>query len=193
MKKLTIFALALAFCLPAQAELLVFKTSTIGQQFEITRNLIERKNERGYLVIDADLSNPDSIIVNDVYHLHYENKAGIKSQYTTHVENMEILLIASGASKKMLLRYFDESIRIYQIVYGTASVKDIGSGTLRTLASSLTGHAVWREPDYITGSGSFKLRLDTKATRNANIAGKTITQVIDEYTQMLVLKGYSNE
>ena len=76
MRYMIAIIVALAFCLPARAEILVFKTSTSGQQFDVANKIVEKKKESGYLVIDADLANPDSVVVNTVYYLHYETKAG---------------------------------------------------------------------------------------------------------------------
>jgi hypothetical protein len=194
MKRFIAIMITLAFCLPAQAEILIFKTATTGQQFDIENKLLERKKEGGYFVIDADLSNPDSVSVNEAYHLHYETRAGNKIQYTTILGDVEVILIDAGKGKKMVLRYFDEPTGTYMVVYGTATLKDIGS-LRRYVAGSLSGHDVWRQQDFRTGSGSIRLRLDINASRTANTTpGKTAMQIIDEYEQTLeTTKGYIPE
>jgi hypothetical protein len=183
---------SIAFCLPAQAEILIFKTTISGQQFDVENNITEKKSECGYLVIDAELANPDSIIINEAYHLHYEMKMKVKIQYTTILdpENMELILVNNGKSKTMVLRWFDDPTGTYTVVYGTATVKDIGDIKQYT-ASSSSGSIVWREQDFRTGSGSIKLKLDIKATQIANLQNKPATQVIDEYEEMLIAKGYT--
>jgi hypothetical protein len=183
---------AIAFCLPAQAEILIFQTTTSGQQFGVENRIVEKKSERGYFVIDADLSNPDSIIINEAYHLHYELKAKAKTQYTTILdrENIELILVDNGKSKTTVLRWFDDPTGTYTVVYGTATLKDIG-GLQRYAASSSSGNIVWREQDFRTGSGSIKLKLDINATKTANLQDKSAIQVIDEYEQMLIAKGYT--
>ncbi|MBN2019430.1 MAG: hypothetical protein JW749_04325 [Sedimentisphaerales bacterium] len=189
MKHVTLILLALAFCLPAQAEILVFKTTTSGQQFDVGNNLISSKKEGGYLVINADLSNPDNIVVSEAQHLHYEKWAGNPTQNTTLVNDVEILLIDTNKGKQMLLRCFDDTTRRYMVSYGKASLKDIGN-IQRYIAGSLKGNDVWKLLDFKTGSANIKLRLDLKATKNANIEGKTVSEIIGEYEELLEQKGY---
>ena len=161
MRYMIAIIVALAFCLPAHAELLVFKTSTSGQQFDVTNKVVENKKESGYLVINANLANPDSIVVNTVYFLHYETKANKqKIQYTTIPGDVELILVTdSKGKKKMILRSFDETTGTYMVVYGDAKLKDIGGGIQRYVGN-LGGSGVWIEPDFRTGSGSIKLSLD---------------------------------
>jgi len=196
MKKLIIVTLALAFCLPAYAELLIFQTTTTGNQLNVENAGIEKKRERGYLVIDADLSNSDAVVVNEAYHLRYETRDEIKIQYTTFFdpENVELILVNQGAgsSKKMMIRCFDETTGTYTVAFGTATIKDIG-GLQRYTASSVSGSAVWRELDFRTGSASFKLRLNMAATKLANTEGKTAEEVLEEYEIALTAKGYNPE
>jgi hypothetical protein len=117
----------------------------------------------------------------------------MKVRNTTKPSDMEIILVDNGKGKKMTLRCFDETTGTYMVVYGNASVKDMG-GIQRYAASSLSGSSVWRQVDYRTGSGSIKLKLDIKATKLANTTpGKTIAQIIEGYSLTLVTKGYSAE
>jgi hypothetical protein len=195
MKTLFILALLVAFCLPASAELLVFQTITTGQQFDVENKIVEKKNERGYLVINADLSNTSSVIVSEAYHLHYEKKAGVKIQYTTilNAADVELILVDFGKNKKMVLRWFDDPTGTYTVVQGTAAIKDIG-GLLRYAPGSGSGCSVWREQDYRTGSGNVKFKLDLTATKLANAQARTVEQIIDEYEQILEqTKGYTSE
>jgi hypothetical protein len=192
MKYAVILTLVIAFYLPVYAETLIFKTSTSGQQLNVENKTDEKINERGYLIIDADMSNPDSIVVNEAYHLHYTKKTQSGIQYTTilNPDNMEIILADSGKSKNMFIRWFDNPTGTYTVVKGTAKLKDLG-GLLRYTALSAAGNSVWREIDFRTGSGSLKLRLDIKATilRQGNPAAGIAT----EYENMLKAKGYNPE
>ncbi len=83
MMRLTAIIVALAFCLPAQAEILIFQTSTSGQQLQIADKVVEKKSEKGYLVINTDLANPDNVTVSEAQFLHYEKMGSDKIQYTT--------------------------------------------------------------------------------------------------------------
>jgi hypothetical protein len=191
MKTLFILALLVAFCLPASAELLVFQTITTGQQFDVENKIVEKKKERGYLVINADLSNTSSVIVSEAYHLHYEKKAGVKIQYTTilNAADVELILVDFGKNKKMVLRWFDDPTGTYTVVQGTTAIKDIG-GLQRYAPGSLSGHAVWREVDFRTGSATVKFKFDLKTSQLANTQDKSATDIIDEYEQLLIQKGY---
>lgn len=192
MRYLITIIVALAFCLPAQAEMLIFKTATKGQQLDVANKVVEKKKEGGYLVINADLSNTSSVTVSEVQYLHYEIKAGIKVQYTTMPRDVEIILVDYGKSKKMVLRYFDETTGTYIVVNGNALLKDIG-GIQRYVAGGLSGNSVWRQVDFRTGSGSTRLGIDIKATQTANIQHKAVENIIEEYSQTLTVKGYSAE
>jgi hypothetical protein len=192
MKYAVILTLAIAFYLPVYAETLIFQTSTIGQQLNVENKTGEKINEGGYLIIDADLSNPASIVVNAAYYLHYTKKGLSKTQYTTilNPENMEMVLADSGRSKIMFIRWFDDPTGTYTVVSGTATLKDIG-GLLRYTAGSASGNSVWREIDFRTGSGSLKLRLDIKATISRQ--GNPAANIAAEYENMLKAKGYNPE
>lgn len=194
MKYLIVLILALAFCLPTNAELLVFQTGTGGQQLDVENKIVEKKGERGYLVIDADLSNPNSVTVNEAYYLHYEKKAGNKIQYTTilNPDNMEIILVNYSRYKKMVLRWFDDPTGTYTVVFGTATLKDIG-GLWRYTATSIGGCSVWREQDFRTGFAVVRVRLDIKATKLANLSSQTAVSIIEEYSRTLETLGYNPE
>jgi len=194
MKKLIILTLALAFCLPAYAELFVFQTTTTGQQLDVQGKIVERKQERGYFVINADLSNLDSVTVAEAYYLHYENKAGAKTQYTTILDsnNMELILVNRARNKTLVIRWFDDPTGTYTLALGTATLKDIG-GLQRYVATSFLGNSVWREQDFRTGAGTVRLRFNIPATRTANVEGKTAEDVIGEYELAMQAKGYNAE
>jgi hypothetical protein len=192
MRYLLAIIVTLALCLPAQAEILIFKTATNGQQLDVATKIVEKKKESGYLVINADLSNPSSVTVTETQFMHYETKTGRKVQYTTIPSAVELILVDSGKGKKMLLRFFDDTTGTYIVVYGNASLKDIG-GIQRYVTGSLSGSSVWRQEDFRTGSGSTRLSMDLKATQTANIQHKSIQNVIEEYSQALAVKGYSPE
>jgi hypothetical protein len=196
MKRLTVIMVILAFCLPARAEILIFQTSTKGRQLDVASKIVEKKSERGYLVIDVDLSNTDSVTINEALYLHYETKAGSKIQYTTilNTDNVELILVNYGKNKAMVVRWFDDDTGTYTVVYGTATMKTIGTGLQRYTASTLSGNSVWRQVDYRTGSGTVKLKLDSKATNLANnTPGTTVETVIEAYSLILQTKGYSSE
>ena len=184
---------AFAFCVPVRAEILIFKTSIGGQQFDVANNVVEVKKESGYLVINADLSNPNSVTISETQFLHYETKTGRKIQYTTLPSDAELILVDYGRGKKMILRFFDDTTGTYMVLSGNASLKDIG-GLSRFTAIGLSGNDVWQQQDYMTGSGSIRMTLDLKATRLSNIQSTTVTQLIENYEQILEqTKGYIPE
>lgn len=193
MRYLVSIIVILAFCVPVRAEILIFSTSTGGQQFDVANKTVEQKKESGYLVIDADLSNPNSVTVSETQYLHYETKAGRKIQYTTLPSDAELILVDYGRGKKMILRFFDDTTGTYMVLYGNAYLKDIG-GLSRYTALALGGNNVWRLQDYMTGSGNVRMTLDLKATKLANTQSKTVTQLIESYEQILEqTKGYMPE
>ena len=193
MKNLIVLTLAIAFCLPVHAETLVFQTSTSGQQLNIETKVVEKISELGYLIIDADLSDPNNVVVNEAYHLHYKKIGNSGIQYTTILspDNMEIILVNYSRYKKMTIRWFDDPTGTYTVVIGTATLKDLGGGLWRYAAVSPTGSSVWREQDFRTGSGSIRLSLNTKATSLNQ--GKSAPDITAEYENMLTLKGYNPE
>jgi hypothetical protein len=141
------------------------------------------------------MSNPDSIVISEAYHLHYAKKGSSKIQYTTilNPDNMEIVMADSGKSKNMFIRWFDDVNNptvTYTVVNGTAKLKDIG-GLLRYTAASASGKSVWRDLDFRTGSGGLKLRLDIKATVLRQ--GNSAADITAEYENILAVKGYNPE
>ena len=133
MKYLVSMIVAFAFCVPVRAEILIFKASINGQQFDVANNVVEKKKEGGYLVINADLSNPNGVIVSETQYLHYENKSGRKIQYTTLPSDAELILVDYGKSKKMIMRFFDVTTGTYMVLYGNASLKNIAGPLARTV------------------------------------------------------------
>jgi len=193
MRYLISIMVAFAFCVPVRAEILIFKTHIGGHQFDVANNVVEVKKESGYLVINADLSNPNSVTISETQFLHYETKTGRKIQYTTLPSDAELILVDYGRGKKMVLRFFDDTTGTYMVLSGNASLKDIG-GLSRFTAIGLSGNDVWQQQDYMTGSGSIRMTLDLKATRLSNIQSTTVTQLIENYGQILEqTKGYIPE
>jgi hypothetical protein len=195
MKYLTVIMITLALSIPARADILIFKTKTSGQQLDVANKIVEKKSERGYLVLNADMSNSDSVTISEADYLHYEKKGASKTQFTQilDTDDVEIMLVNFGKSnKKMILRWFDQPTGSYTVVYGTATSKDLG-GFNRFVATSVLGSGVWRQVDFRTGSGPVRLTLDIKATRVANLQSKTVQDVIGEYEQLLETQGYSAE
>jgi hypothetical protein len=192
MKYVVVLTLMVVLCLPVHAETLIFKTATSGQQLNVENKVGEKIRERGYLIIDADMSNSDSIVVSAAYFLHYTKQGTSKTQYTTilNPDNMGIILADSGKSKVMLIRWFDDPTGTYTVVSGKAKLKDIG-GFLRYVVLSAKGNSVWREIDFRTGSGGLKLRLDIKATVLQQ--GNPAADIAAEYENMLKAKGYNLE
>ena len=193
MRYLIATIVTMALCLPTQAEILIFKTATVGQQLDVSNKVVEKKKESGYLVINADLSNTNNITVSEAQYLIYGINAGMKAQNTTMPSDVQIIMVDSGKGKKMILRCFDATTGTYIVVNGNASSKDIGSGIPRYVAGSLSGDSVWQQADFRTGYGSFKLALDLKATMTANAQSKTVVSVIGEYSTALSNKGYLGE
>ncbi len=196
MKKVIVIMAVLACSLPVEAEILVFATSTSGQQFDIPGKKLEAKAEHGYMVLDVSLADVNNIVVNGAYHLHYEKKAGVKVQNTTIFDSndVELTLVDLGKTKRMVLQYFDSEDEAYKVVYGTARLTTIGGGLQRYVPGSLSGHGVWKQQDFRTGSGQLVLRLSITATRTANDQHASATDIIDAYEQTLLTKsGYSPE
>jgi hypothetical protein len=192
MKNLIILSLALAFCLPVHAELLVFKTKNSGQQLSTQTQIAEKKSEQGYLVLDVDMANPADIFINEAYHLTYGKTAGVKTQATIILDPLNVeLIIASnnGKNAQMILRWFDDPTGTYTVVFGNAKNTDIG-GLSRNIASSAKGNCVWRLQDFMTGYGNITLKLDATNTRSANNQGKTAIDALEELSQSLIDKDY---
>jgi hypothetical protein len=192
MKNLGVLVMVFALCLPAGAEVLVFQTSTSGQQLDIPNQVVSKKSDRGYLVLDVDMSNLASIIVNEAYHLTYGKTAGAKTQSTIILDpqNVEMILAANnGSSVKMVLRWFDNPTGTYTVVSGSAKSTDIG-GIQQTIAKSATGSSVWRLLDYMTGSSSISLKLDATDTKLANTQNQMALDVLESLSQLLESKGY---
>lgn len=195
MKKLIVLVIMSALCLPANAEVLVFQTTTSGQQLNIPNQVVTKKSDHGYLVLDVDMSNLASIIVNEAYHLTYVSKAGVKTQATIILDpqNVEMILATNnGSSTKMILRWFDNPTGTYTVASGSAKSTDIG-GVKQTIATSASGSSVWRLLDYMTGYSSMTLRLDAKDTKSANSLSKTALDVLESLSLLLESKGYRTD
>ena len=192
MKNLIVLVTALTFCLPVNAVVLVFQTTNRGQQLDISTQKVEKKSDRGYLVLDVDMSNSASVIVNEAYFLTYVSKAGVKTQSTIILDpqNVEMILAANnGKSVKMILRWFDDPTGTYTVVSGTAKNTDIG-GIKQLIATSASGSSVWRLQDYMTGYASITLKLNTTNTRPANTQGKAAIDVLESLSLLLEAKNY---
>ena len=195
MRNLVVLTVTLAFCLPVNAELLVFKTITTGQQLNTQTQVVEKKNEQGFLVLNVDMANPAGIIVNEAYHLTYATKSKVKIQATTilNPQNVELILAPNnGKNAKMILRWFDDPTGTYAVVSGTVKKTDIG-GLYRSIALSASGNIVWRLQDYMTGYGSISLKLDTADTKASNTKGMTAIDTVETLSQYLVSKGYRSD
>jgi hypothetical protein len=194
MKTVIVLSVALAFCLPANAVVLVFRTATSGQQLNISTQVIGKKSDHGYLVLDVDMSIPASAVVNEAYYLTYESNNGIKTQSTIILDplNVELIMASNNNKMKMILRWFDDPTGTYTVVSGNAKNTDIG-GIKETVATSAKGDSVWRLQDFMTGYGSISLKLDKNETKSANTQSKTAIDTVEELSQSLISKGYRSD
>lgn len=187
--------MVLAMCLPVSAEILIYKVTSTGQQLDVSNQDAENKSDHGYMVLDADLSNPAEVLINEAYYLSYVSKAGVKTQSTLILDpqNVELIVNAHDGSKsKMILRWFDSPTGTYTVAAGTAKSTDIG-GDVQLIASSAKGSSVWRLQGYMTGNSSISLKLDSTNTKSANTQGKSALDVLESLSQYLDSKGYRTD
>lgn len=184
MKKLVISLIVLTFCLPSYGEILVYKTTTNGFEFDLESETSARDRYNSYLVLDADLTEVD-IPVNDAQEVCYAKNGKYKQQWLGDVNGLELIPVMDDSGKMVILKVFNNNDEDYALAYGKADRRDIGAGKIPLVANRLKGHRVWHLDGETAGSAQYRLTLDTRATKNANKEGKTASEIVADYQLML--------
>ena len=183
MKKLAMLLFVLALCLPSYGDILVYKVSIASKAIVIDEDVayIGGETTKGYLVVDVDFTNaeePD--IDSSALVLYGKDLDGFKRQVNmgdmTHTYNQDPM---EKVGKNWAVGVWASREIGEMVVIGKATWRDIGFGKLekRIVATSLTGHGIWRY-DPIKGiplmsSGTVKADLQSNWTKAYNEDGGT--------------------
>jgi len=189
MKKLAMLAmllLVLALCLPSygspSGDILVYKVSIASKAIVIDEDVayIGGETTKGYLVVDVDFTNAEEPgILDSALVLYGKDLDGFKRQV-----NMGDVINTYDQDPMEKNRNWAVGVWASReigemVVIGKATWRDIGFGKLekRIVATSLTGHGIWRY-DPIKGiplmsSGTVKADLQSNWTKAYNEDGGT--------------------
>jgi hypothetical protein len=205
MKKLGMFFVMLAavcVCVPSYGYLLVYNMSGSYKTLNTDANALYSSSFKGYLVMDVNDANGT---INQSTAVFYGKNGDGGKVYTTindviysagqYGQYMNIELLVDVVAYPDDQHYFDT------IMIGKVKTTDVGGGLFTAVGTSLKGHWLFYEGkygggylldanQYLIGSGTSSLSLNSSRTKEANAYGDTVDYVVSEYQAQLTGKGY---
>ena len=180
----------LAVCAPSFGYVLVYNTLSRVKAVDSVAETITRVAVRGYLVLDINDANGD---VNDAYWLLYGKDNYGDKVYT--VEGLDPVMTVNGTYESI---YATTGGGWIATVVGKRTYKNVGLATKQLIAYSMTGNfiieeggAVLNMDQFLTGSGTMGVTLNSTKTKAANLASESISDVVDDITTALETAGYN--
>lgn len=169
MRKLLLLVIVAAMCVPCYGGILVYKTSTSATVF--TGDVKEVQKDRGYLVLDVDF---DTQTVNSAQQVTYGDAEQETTVVSVEFSTPTGFIVAdySGNDKDAIL-------------FGKATLTDIGLSGDETVAKSLKGSMLVGLGTADLGTGTYSAKLDTKMTKAANGVEDTIAEVVADIVASL--------
>lgn len=194
MKKTLIILLALAFAVPAGAEICIYNWKEkdvvydlIGPTEEIWD--VRKGSETGYLIIDViETGNQDMVTATYIETWTEKWKDGTSHKLMTSWENEEFHIIMAGAGNQTTVIFSSPAAGDY-LTLVTGRFKN-------GVASKLTGNKFWQDwglyaVPVSVGYGTCSLGLNTKWTAAAKQEGfTTVEEVANFVAGELIKKGY---
>jgi len=175
--KLVMVLAVLALCLPAYGDVLVYKISIKASGFDINAGEAGKVKARGYLVVDfdltvlADMQSGDSEEL-DAELVLYGKEGGYKWRKTVVVDTFDITFVEVGnRSKPHTVAEMEVDVRegtVVAILAGPDKSTDIGLSRKYYVPAGLKGSALVSGDSYM-GSGKISVKLDSTATKDANL------------------------
>lgn len=190
------------FSFKASSEVLVYKWKLTGTQNlsinngeAYTRTVLAQK---GYLVMNFA---PATGVYTDQQIIKYWNQDNKKYYITdafldgtANFEKKEF----SGKDYVIISGFVGKNrAEMYSGGASIVSAAQSGGGNALNIAKSLSGSAAWNESAaeiiLSSGTGRTYLQLDMTQTRNSNLSGQTVAQVISALQSAIELKGYAGQ
>jgi hypothetical protein len=189
MKRLFAIIIILVLCRPVYGEVLVYNISGSTKGVDIETGNYLRQQLRGYLVLDASIS---QVKVNSSALIFIGSDASnAKIQETVP----DIVFEFRKTAEWLSIELYDESYGMDCVLTGGAKSADIGSANKENVAKGFNGNIV------ISGtlplidrdarsSGPIKLKLDANTTKDANKKTMSFLQVVADLQTKLLNSGY---
>ena len=190
--KLVVLLVILAMSLPVQGDILIYnKTVTWeGVDFGVEDD-VYKETDRGFLILEVTYENGEIVSVDNAIQIIYGGRGGDKwIDEWTH--NFEIHRIHDGNIIGYgLVEYDSDDGYFYAIsVSGKAKEQNIGNDDPNEVPQSLVGTAIEHDTGNFSERGTYNLRLNNRATRDANQEGMDFDTVYDNVIEYLNGRGY---
>jgi hypothetical protein len=178
-----VITVMLAVCAPSFGYVLVYNTLSRIKAIDSVAETITRVAVRGYLVLDIN----DAGDVNDAYWLLYGKDNYGDKVYT--VEGLDPVMTIQGTYASI---YATTGGGWVATVVGKRTFKNVGLTDKQLIAYSMTGNfiieeggAVLNMDQFLTGSGTMGVTLNSTKTKAANLASKSVDETLTVLTDAL--------
>jgi hypothetical protein len=181
----------LAVCAPSFGYVLVYNTLSRVKAVDSTAEAIVGVAVRGYMILDINDANGD---VNDAYWMVYGRDGEGTKVYT--VDGLDPTLTINGRYQSF---YIETGTGWFVTVVGKRTNKDIGLAAGRQLIAYTMsggfiipdGGIVLNADQFLTGSGSMGVTLNSTKTKAANGASDSLDDTLDDLITAVEAGGYS--
>jgi hypothetical protein len=192
MKKLAMLLVMLAvLCVPSYGYILVYNMSGSYKTLDTDANALYSSSFKGYLVMDVNDAN--GTIEQSTAIFYGKNFGGGKVFTTIN----DVVYACGQYGQYMNIELFIDDHGFDTVMIGKVKTMDVGGSLYTGVGTSLKGGLLFYEDgyllddsQYLTGSGTSSLSLNTSRTKAANLNGDTFSSIISEYQALLTNKGY---
>lgn len=194
MAKLIMLLVVLAFCMPAQADILIYNKSVKYEGVELgeTTDDLYRCSYRGYLILEVTFDpNGEIDTIDEAVQIIYWRDG--QTKYTDDWEHdFDIARFEEGNISGYGLTESDtgEGYFYASMLSGRARDMDIGFEDVNEVPQQLKGTTLEHDTGNYSEVGSYNLRLNNSWTRFANEEGYDAEDAYDDIVDMLADRGY---
>jgi hypothetical protein len=191
MKTLAILFVTLAvLCVPSYGYILVYNMSGSYKTLDTAVESLYSSSFKGYLVMNVNDVNG---AIEQSTAIMYGKNAGGGKVYTTI---SDVVYVSGQYGQFMDIELYVEN-GFDTVMIGKVKTMDIGGNLFTGVGTSLKGNMLFYEDSYLfddsqylTGSGTSSLSLNSSRTKAANTNGDAFDDIVSEYQTLLDNKGY---
>jgi len=195
MKKLAVLFVMLAvLCVPSYGYILVYNMSGSYKALDTAAERVHPSSFKGYLVMDVNDANG---AIEQSTAIFYGRNAGGGKVYITV---SDVVYDCGQYGQYMTIELLLDGYNLDAVMIGKVKTMDVGGSLFTGVGTNLKGNLLFiYENDYgylldatqyLSGSGTSSLSLNTSRTREANTYGDAFEDIVSEYQTLLVNKGY---
>jgi len=190
-----LFVMFAVLCVPSYGYILVYNMSGSYKAVNVPADpnlaTLHPKSFKGYLVMDVNDAN--GAIEQSTAVIYGRNAGGGKVYITVS----DVVYVSGQYGQYMDIELFMNNYKFDTVMIGKVKTMDVGGSLFTGVGINLKGHLLFYEDgyllddtEYLTGSGTSSLSLNSRRTKEANTYGDAFADIVSEYQTLLDGKGY---